>query len=897
MRTDIRDKCRPAMIGAAPLRIAIVLATLGGVFILPPFGTAQESDKVPDSLPGQNLTALLETRGSLTLRDATLTEALFALREQWKIDMVVADNVEGNVNATFTGASLREILDSLLLTRGYGYRVLGNSIVVLPLDQLGALKPLFKSQMIPLEHVDPDELLSVVELLLSPQGKAISIRSAKSIMVLDYPDRTAMIRKQVEELDQKAKSSLPARPTRTQSVGEGPPNIAAPSVSTPDVSFPQPRQRQPDPFPNPEPTTNARPPGASSNSANGEAPADDSTVELDVRVFRPQYVNVTTLLPAIESLLSRNGRTAVLEKEDQIVVADEKAQLDVIEEAILALDRPRPQVRIWAMIYDCGLEDVERIGVNWNARFFGRSVRPGMDGGPADQIGLDSLTAIAPALGAPNGALTLATLGSNVEVTAVINALNSSSDSKLLADPNVVAANHESAKIEIVTEIPYQQLTEGLEGGSIGTTAFREAGVTLEVTPHIARDDTISLAINPKFSVLAGFTENDEQPIIDRREAKTTVRVHNGETFVLGGLRQRTKIQNRSGIPYLKDRKYIGKLFRFKQDTFRESELLVFITPQIIPPSAPRTLREEVASDFINEELDCNRRAPDVCWPCSNDDVWKSGGPRNLNRLSTSRIHSAEPENRAIVPPSIVPPSIVPPSIVPPSIVPPSIVPPSIVPPSIDSSEPTASTDQPPFESIYDEPIGSPARPSARNNDSTEFLVGPAITGQAAANSTVMRETKLPLTMRLKNALRVIKDPAAGQPPAAGGFGPSAIGGPGGESGAPGLDLNQLFNILPMSGRSEKRQRKSKPESTSKPIRLLRFLTPSPKAGKTTIPPLQAPPKLNGNYSDRLFTDGSVDVLNKAEAQETDIGKVQIERLQRSDIPTFDDELTAPLLP
>jgi general secretion pathway protein D len=867
MRTDNRDKCRPAIIGAAPLRIAIVLATLGGVFILPTFGTAQESDKVPDSLPGQNLTTLLETRGSLTLRDATLTEALFALREQWKIDMVVADNVGGNVNATFTGASLREILDSLLLTRGYGYRVLGNSIVVLPLDQLGALKPLFKSQMIPLEHADPTELLSVVELLLSPQGRALSIRSAKSIMVLDYPDRTAMIRKQVEELDQKAKSSLPTRPTRTQSIGDGRPTVAAPSVSTPEVSFPQPRERQPDPFPNPEPTTNVRPPRASSNSTTGDAPADTSTVELDVRVFRPQYVNAQTLLPAIESLLSRNGRTAVLENEDQIVVADEKAQLDVIEEAILALDRPRPQVRIWAMIYDCGLEAVERLGVNWNARFFGRSVRPGMPTVPADQIGLNSLTAIAPALGAPNGALTLATLGSNIEVTAVVNALNTSSDSKLLADPNVVAANHESAKIEIVTEIPYQQLTEGLEGGSIGTTAFREAGVTLEVTPHIARDDTISLAINPKFSVLAGFTENDEQPIIDRREAKTTVRVHNGETFVLGGLRQRTKIQNRSGIPYLKDRKYIGKLFRFKQDTYRESELLVFITPQIIPPSAPRTRREEVASDFINEELDCNRRAPDVCWPCSNDDVWKSGGPRNLNRLSTSRIHSTEPDNRTSTPPSI------------------------------DKGEPTASTVQPPFESNYDEPTGTPSPPSPRSNDSTEFVVRPAVTGHATADSTVIRETKLPLTMRLKNALRVTKDAGAGQAPAGGGFGPSAIGGPNGESGSPGLDLNQLLNILPMGGWSENRQKKSKPESTSKQIRLLRFVTPSPKVGKTTIPRLQAPPKLTGNYCDRLFTDNTINTDNDPQAPTVGIGRVHVEQLPGSDRPTSDNKLAAPLLP
>lgn len=864
MRTDIRGQRRPATTGTASLKIAIVLATLAGVFVLPPSGSAQESDNVPDSLPGQNLTALLETRGNLTLRDATLTEALFALRAQWEIDMVVADNVEGNVNATFTGASLREILDSLLLTRGYGYRVLGNSIVVLPLDQLGTLKPLFKAQMIPLEHADPAELLSVVELLLSPQGRAISVRSARSIMVLDYPDRTAMIRMQVEELDQKAKSSLSTRPTRTQPTGQFPPINVTPSVPTPEVSFPASRERQPDPFPNPEPATTVRPPGTSSNSAAGATSADAATVELDVRVFRPQYVKVETLLPAIESLLSRNGRTAVLEKEDQIVVADEKAQLDVIEEAILALDRPRPQVRIWAMIYDCGLEDVERIGVNWNARFFGRSVRA--DGSPADQIGLSSLPAVAPAIGVPNGALTLATLGSNVEVTAVINALNTSSDSKLLADPNVVAANHESAKIEIVTEIPYQQLTEGLEGGSIGTTAFREAGVTLEVTPHIARDDTISLAINPKFSVLAGFTENDEQPIIDRREAKTTVRVHNGETFVLGGLRQRTKIQNRSGIPYLKDRKYIGKLFRFKQDTFRESELLVFITPQIIPPSAPRSPRENVASNFINEELDCNRRAPDVCWPCSNDDPLKSGGPRNLN---TTRVYSAAQPTDA--------------------------EPIAAQPTAIEPGVPTASTGLPPFGSSYDEPIEMPAPPSARNDVSTEFIVRPNVTGQATASSTVINNTKLPLTMRLKNALRATKDPGAGQTPA-GGFGPPVIGGPNGESGSPGLDLNQLLNILPMSGRSEKHLEKSTPAATRKPIRLLRFLTPFPKVGRATIPRLQSA-TLDGRYSAPPFTESAIDIVNEAEANDTGVGKVQIKQLSGADIPTFDDDYTAPLLP
>ena len=198
MRTSFHCDNRLFSVCTGTLRFLFVLTVVCGIFIPEDRTVAQEAGRVPGSLPTASLTALLETRGNLTLRDATLTEALFVLRQQWKIDMVVADNVEGNVNATFTGASLREILDSLLLSRGYGYRVLGNSIVVLPLDQLGALKPLFQSQMIPLQHTDPTELLAVVELLLSPQGKALAIPSARSIMVLDYPDRTSMIRLQIE---------------------------------------------------------------------------------------------------------------------------------------------------------------------------------------------------------------------------------------------------------------------------------------------------------------------------------------------------------------------------------------------------------------------------------------------------------------------------------------------------------------------------------------------------------------------------------------------------------------------------------------------------------------------------------------------------------------------------
>lgn len=700
------------------LRCVVVACVAAATMAMLPLSAPAQSARLPTSLPDAQLVQLLNRRGHLTLREATLVEALFALREQWNVDMVVSNNVEGQVSATFTNATLREILDSLLLSRGYGYQVVGKSLVVLPLEQLGALKPLFNTEIIQLQHARPADLLAVVELLLSPQGKAIPVDASRSLMILDYPDRVAMIRDRLQLLDRPA-----ALPPGVRQPAPGP--ITEIPTAVPDADE-----------------------------------VSDGTVELEVRVFRPQYVKAQTLLPAVQTLITEEGRVAVLDDEDQILVAERPELLNVIEEALRELDQPRPQVRIWAMIYDCSLEDVERLGVNWNARFFGRAVRAdGMT--PADQIMLDSITSAVPAAGAVNSALTLATLGSNTEVTAMINALNEARDTKLLADPNVVVRNHDSAMIEIVTEVPYQQLTEGLEGGSIGTTAFREAGVTLSVTPHIARDGTISLVVNPKFSALVGFTEQDEQPIIDRREAKTTVRVANSQTFVLGGLRQKTRINERTGVPWLKDRKYVGKFFRFRQDTYRESELLVFLTPELVSTSGNHRPRERVAEEEGFDELDWNRRATGIEIPAHfYDDQSRGGPPRPVS------THDEFSSQRRFVPPA-----------------------------------PVASDGQ-----RWPEPVppASAPQPTDVFDETAGRVTIPGITGSGRPGSQT-----------LKNRLRV--QPGSRDQNRSGGDGDA--GDIGSDLPLPDLDVGNLLNILQMSGEEDDR-RKRKPSR----IRLLPFV-------------------------------------------------------------------------
>jgi len=494
----------------------------------------------------------LKQRGDLTLRETSLPHALQTISEIWNINVVLGSNVEGTINGTFRDAPLYDILDSILLLNGYGYRPVGDSLVIVPQAELGSTNPMFRSETIPLEHASAVEIIPAIESLRSRGGSIKAIASANSLTVVDYPNHVEMIRTAVTKIDQVAAGSGAAPGTR---------------------------------------------------------------VITDVLNYRPEYIDAKSLLEAIQSLISADGRAAVVESENQVVVIDRPENLRMIEGMLQRLDIPKPQVRITALIYDIDMDDMESLGVDWSGAFKGRSNADGSN--PQNLFGLDSAIAIPAAAGDPTGVMTFQTLNRNFDLTAIVAAVRQMDDSRLLADPNVVVVNREQAMIQIVTEIPYQQLTQTSAGGDIGTTAFREAGVMLTVTPRIAADGTIEMDVVPSFSRLTGYSEGpNPQPIIDKRETSTTVRVADGQVLVIGGLRQRVDISNDNGIPYLKDIKYIGKLFRYRQTQVRESELVVFLKTEILPcPAAPMDCRHSDAYAEGFTKLDAIPQASQYPWP------------------------------------------------------------------------------------------------------------------------------------------------------------------------------------------------------------------------------------------------------------------------------------------
>jgi general secretion pathway protein D len=509
-----------------------------------------KSNDAKASKPSEDLATALERPGDLNLHGLSLEAALFTIGEQWNINIVSGD-VKGTVNGVFKQAPLREILDAILLSNGYNYRPVGKSLVVSSIEQLGQINPFFQSAIIPVQSADIDEVVTGAQLLKTPKGEVRAIKSAHSIVVLDFPDRVKMIRDFVATLD---------------GAGSG--------------RF------------------------ASAESRNG--------VPLEVGYFRTQHISAKSAEQALQAVLSKSGRATVLEKEDRLLVTDYADNLEMVEKVMKSIDRPRPQVRITALIYDISLQDIEKLGINWNQAIHGH---PSTSGVAQSKIGIDSITQVPFPAGAAGSALTFMNLSKHFDITAVVEALQGASDARLLADPNAVVLENEDAVFEKVQEIPYQQLTQTAQGGSIGTTAFKKAGITLHVSPKIAADGTIRMTVNPAVSRLVGFTPGDNQPIIDTSSAATVVSIANKQTVVIGGLRQRSDVGNFNGVPYLKDMNLIGRLFRSRDLDVRESELVVFISPEIISYSDEPNCRQKIAAETIRCRLD---QVPEAegCPPC-----------------------------------------------------------------------------------------------------------------------------------------------------------------------------------------------------------------------------------------------------------------------------------------
>lgn len=298
------------------------------------------------------------------------------------------------------------------------------------------------------------------------------------------------------------------------------------------------------------------------------------------------------------TLISPRGSVMVDPRTNSVIVTDTASKLGEIRELIEKVDIPVRQVMIEARIVVANTNFDESIGVRWGTSYLNPDVNGNMLSiGGSQATALSNSTALrngtVPSAVSPmvnlgvtgNSSIGIGFTSNDLFLAAELSALEQTGQGEVVSQPKVITGDKQEALIKSGREIPYQT-SQG--SSQAATTSFKEAVLSLKVTPNITPDDRILLDLDinqDSVGQLVPSGNGGSIPSIDKRQLTTQVLVGNGETVVLGGLFETDQQTTVNKVPFFGDLPYVGSLFRNKVVTNQKVETLVFITPRILADS------------------------------------------------------------------------------------------------------------------------------------------------------------------------------------------------------------------------------------------------------------------------------------------------------------------------
>jgi len=327
---------------------------------------------------------------------------------------------------------------------------------------------------------------------------------------------------------------------------------------------------------------------------------------LETRLVPVSYATATDLQPRVRELLTERGTVSVDTRTNMLIVRDIVGQLDNVEDLVRNLDTQTPQVLIESRIVEASSSYSRDIGIQWggSAVMSSATGNPtglrfpsdlGIAGGvPVDSAPTNGLSPFNGTVNNPNFAvnlpavtgngaggalgLTMGSLSGAVNLNVRLSAAEAAGSVRIISSPRVLTLDNHEASISQGTLIPFSQVSaQGVN------TAFQEAKLELNVTPHVTSDGAVAMDVKitrnePDF----GRTSAQGDPTILEREAITQLLVDDGDTAVIGGIYTRNTGRNVDQVPFFGDIPVLGVFF--KRRRFREdrNELLIFLTPRIV---------------------------------------------------------------------------------------------------------------------------------------------------------------------------------------------------------------------------------------------------------------------------------------------------------------------------
>jgi len=277
-------------------------------------------------------------------------------------------------------------------------------------------------------------------------------------------------------------------------------------------------------------------------------------------------------------LVGANALVIGDDRTNKIIVYDTRQNIAQLRKLIEEIDVPTKQVLIDARIVSATDDFSRNLGVTWHA-FNTNDIRIGSGGSSAIYTGNDASVNLGNAA-ASLGRLGISTgiLGGGWLVDLELQAAEVEGTSELISSPRVVTANGQEAEIKQGIEIPYQE--SGGDGTT--TTAFKEAVLSLSVTPNITPNNKIEMMVAITKDSVNTTTVVGGVPSVNTQALNTNVVVANGDTVVLGGVFELDTQDGEDKIPLFGDIPVIGHAFKNTKIQNNKKELLIFITPKVL---------------------------------------------------------------------------------------------------------------------------------------------------------------------------------------------------------------------------------------------------------------------------------------------------------------------------
>ncbi|MCX6367693.1 MAG: hypothetical protein NTX57_13445 [Armatimonadetes bacterium] len=251
-----------------------------------------------------------------------------------------------------------------------------------------------------------------------------------------------------------------------------------------------------------------------------------------------------------------------------LLLTGKESDVKRAKEMLNQLDVKPPQFIYEARLVEMSKDNATKLGLTYD---LGRAIQIGEN----DLGGQPNTTVNGIAGGRqPNGGAIFRTPYS---IATKIDALATLGKANILARPTLSALDGNQAVTFIGDQVPYViSQSIGPTGGLNVQTGIASAGIRLQVSGRSNGDGTMTIYVHPEISTITQFVGG--LPQISTRFVDTMIRVKNGETIAIGGLVQKTEIDNMRKIPLIGDLPILGQLFRSSDKSIKESEVLIFIT-------------------------------------------------------------------------------------------------------------------------------------------------------------------------------------------------------------------------------------------------------------------------------------------------------------------------------